>query len=525
MSIANLKGQLAVEGMEVHDITDNDLFRFFLNEEELSKPASAPCPSPSCSFSCSCSSSSSPDSSQSASMSSPEQDFESPPSSPFSSPPTTSLPFVEVKTEKDSSAYTTSPLNLGQFWPASLSLPSLVKEEPKDILQSLNLGNLDFSSPLSLDMAVNALDQELKKRKCALNTKVEAIKASANNANAALSREDLLKLSSKSLETYAHSLGSNRSLSEEEERQLKRQRRLIKNRESAQLSRQRKRLYIEELEKKVTALTTENNELIKQVALLTSENASLREEGFQYQSFIKQLSESQKKTLSTLQATQATQALATPVKVEPIPELKTSTKIEAGSPVAPSSPHTSTEFAATVVPHVDSDDQVMVIEASEKTETVTNPPLHYYLEHPEELRKIVNASRKKTKKRKKDDGSSSDAEENRESCGNASQMYFCAEAQEIKMADKRSTRAASNKQVNNGSIISFLLPYASVYPSSSSKHLATSCSAAVSSSSTASSQLSEDSSLLELYCQVLDTRTHSLSTTLKPERVAAVPSA
>eukprot|EP01097_Dermamoeba_algensis_P011166 TRINITY_DN852_c0_g1_i2.p1 TRINITY_DN852_c0_g1~~TRINITY_DN852_c0_g1_i2.p1 ORF type:complete len:301 (+),score=53.28 TRINITY_DN852_c0_g1_i2:1073-1975(+) len=294
--------------------------------------------------------------------------------------------------------------------------------------------------------------------------------------------------------------------------------RLIKNRESAQLSRQRKRLYIEELEKKVTALTTENNELIKQVALLTSENTSLREESFQYQSFIKQLSESQKKSLSSTQATPVAS-----VKIEPIPELKTSSKLEAGSPVAPSSPHTSSsESAATVVPQVDNDDSMVIIEASEKTETTTIPPLHYYLEHPEELRKIISASKKKSKKRRKDDGSSSDIEDNRESCSNASQIYFCAEAQEIKTADKRSTRAASNKQVNNGSIISFLLPYASVYPSSStSKHLASSCSASIS-----SSQLSDDSSaLLELYCQVLDTRTHSLSSSLKPERVAAVPTA
>jgi len=299
---------------------------------------------------------------------------------------------------------------------------------------------------------------------------------------------------------------------------------LIKNRESAQLSRQRKRLYIEELEKKVNALTTENSELIKQVTLLTTENASLREESFQYQSFIKQVSESQRKSLSA-------QAPVAPVKIEAIPESKTSPKLEAGSPVAPSSPNTSTEFAATVVPQLDNDDQLVMIEASEKTETTTFP-LHHYLEHPEELRRIVNASRKKTKKRKKDDGSSSDAEENRESCPNASQVYFCPEAQEIKMVDKRNTRAASNKQVNNGTIISFLLPYASVYPSSSTpKHLASSCSTAISSSSAAntnsSQQLSENSAaLLELYCQVLDTRTHTLSSNpLKPERVAAVPSA
>jgi hypothetical protein len=242
-------------------------------------------------------------------------------------------------------------------------------------------------------MAVNALDQELKKRKSALNTKTEpaATSKTATNNNAALSREDLLKLSSKSLETYA--IGSNRSLSEEEERQLKRQRRLIKNRESAQLSRQRKRLYIEELEKKVTALTTENNELIKQVALLTSENGSLREESFQFQAFIKQMGETQKKNVASS---------IPPPKLEAVTEIKTSTKLEAGSPVAPSSPHTSIESAATVVPHVDNDDMVVVDEGIDSSDTSATPsPLYYYLEHPEELRKIVSANRKKGKKRKK----------------------------------------------------------------------------------------------------------------------------
>jgi len=156
----NSRGNFTVvEGMEVHDITDNDLFRFFLNEDELSRSASEQqCPSPSCSFSCSCSSSSSPDSSQSGSISSPEPEFDSPPSSP-SSPPSTSLPFVEVKTEKDTSNFLAPSL-----WPSSLTLPVL-KEEPKDILQSFSFAGLDLSSPISLDMAVNALDQELKKRK------------------------------------------------------------------------------------------------------------------------------------------------------------------------------------------------------------------------------------------------------------------------------------------------------------------------------------------------------------------------
>jgi len=62
----------------------------------------------------------------------------------------------------------------------------------------------------------------------------------------------------------------------EEERLQKRQKRLIKNRESAQLSRLRKKLYIEDLEKKVCTLTSENEGLTKKIQSLTEELMVLR---------------------------------------------------------------------------------------------------------------------------------------------------------------------------------------------------------------------------------------------------------
>jgi hypothetical protein len=57
----------------------------------------------------------------------------------------------------------------------------------------------------------------------------------------------------------------------EQERHVKRQRRLIKNRESAQKSRLRKKMYIEDLETKVKSLATHND-------MLLQENNALKEE-------------------------------------------------------------------------------------------------------------------------------------------------------------------------------------------------------------------------------------------------------
>jgi len=78
-------------------------------------------------------------------------------------------------------------------------------------------------------------------------------------------------------DTIIHNMSRSPS-PDEQDRQLKRQKRLIKNRESAQLSRQRKKVYIEELERKVVVLTEEKETLIKRNASLTKENQSLREE-------------------------------------------------------------------------------------------------------------------------------------------------------------------------------------------------------------------------------------------------------
>jgi len=124
------------------------------------------------------------------------------------------------------------------------------------------------------------IKQEVAEVKCVSSPiDVEATRNSKKRKDAeltaGLSRDELIKLSSK---------GSDHA----DDKTMKRQKRLIKNRESAQLSRLRKKLYIEELERKVTHLTTDNESLGKQVNSLNGDKKRLQEEVVYLQSIIKQ---------------------------------------------------------------------------------------------------------------------------------------------------------------------------------------------------------------------------------------------
>jgi len=105
----------------------------------------------------------------------------------------------------------------------------------------------------------------------------DANSSSGASSPLTLSRDELLKFSSETLESLAQNLASSRPLTDEERKQLKKQKRLIKNRESAQLSRQRKKYYLEELEKKVNGVNVENQNLLKRLSELEEENRALRQ--------------------------------------------------------------------------------------------------------------------------------------------------------------------------------------------------------------------------------------------------------
>jgi len=93
-----------------------------------------------------------------------------------------------------------------------------------------------------------------------------------------LSRDQLLSYTSKDLDKFTNQITEHRALTSSEERELRRQRRLIKNRESAQASRQRKKVYIDELEAEIAQLKSENLALLKQMEHMNQENSSLRNE-------------------------------------------------------------------------------------------------------------------------------------------------------------------------------------------------------------------------------------------------------
>lgn len=101
---------------------------------------------------------------------------------------------------------------------------------------------------------------------------------SLSEARLSLTRDELLAITSAQYESLISQVRSRRDLSQDEKRDIKNNRRLIKNRESAHLSRQRKKDYVQELEKKLADLAQENERLSKTITVIQNENTLLRSE-------------------------------------------------------------------------------------------------------------------------------------------------------------------------------------------------------------------------------------------------------
>jgi len=91
-------------------------------------------------------------------------------------------------------------------------------------------------------------------------------------------REDLLKFSSQEYDDYIKNISLKRPLTEREHKVSKKQRRLIKNREYAQISRNKKKSEYSQLSSQIDQLNQYNSELNDRVNQLESENKRLKEE-------------------------------------------------------------------------------------------------------------------------------------------------------------------------------------------------------------------------------------------------------
>lgn len=91
-----------------------------------------------------------------------------------------------------------------------------------------------------------------------------------------LTREQLLTMSSEELDQFTARLKADHPLTAHEMREIKRQRRLIKNREYAQASRVKKKVVLSDLGSKFQELESERTQLIQRVLILETENANFR---------------------------------------------------------------------------------------------------------------------------------------------------------------------------------------------------------------------------------------------------------
>jgi hypothetical protein len=96
-------------------------------------------------------------------------------------------------------------------------------------------------------------------------SQIASLPTATPSAPAALPRDSLVFMTSDALDEWQKRLQAARTLSADDKKELQRQRRLVKNRESAQLSRQRKKGYIGQLELRLTELSRAHDELTAKV--------------------------------------------------------------------------------------------------------------------------------------------------------------------------------------------------------------------------------------------------------------------
>jgi len=169
-----------------------------------------------------------------------------------------------------------------------LTLTSLETVENENI--STNSGGSTITKakicPNSIEPISPNFVSDVKKRYSIPTLEQLSIGNSHPKHDIAIDRTLLLRMSSTAFESYVSTVSTNKPLTTQEEKQLKAQRRLISNRESAQASRKRKKAYMEELELQVTELNSKVNQLSENNAALHAQVNGLTSENYTLQSQI-----------------------------------------------------------------------------------------------------------------------------------------------------------------------------------------------------------------------------------------------
>jgi len=271
LNISSDLGAADLDIRTIYPVSDADLFRLFLNEE-----ASSPSPSSS-------------DESPIDSTSSEGSPVRSEGCSSSSSNRSSSLSFDPLFHSSQESPFYVSAISSSNSSPEQSSLSVPIIRSNNDNVELNPSKNISVNTKPRLNSQLQSLPITPSPPIPPPTTEFSRKRERSSNLSTLptnsfhsipLFREnlELRKLSNNRVGMTMNNPTSCRMVMSEEEIRLQKQRRLVKNRKSAQLSRLRKKLYFEDLEKKVSILSAENEVLVKQLEFIISDRDRLQQE-------------------------------------------------------------------------------------------------------------------------------------------------------------------------------------------------------------------------------------------------------
>jgi len=150
------------------------------------------------------------------------------------------------------------------------------QEEYTDFSALMSSFQPQASSPETLSPVMTSPSEKKQKKKRKINQSCDSVQFYTGGKFVELCEDDLIKLDSQKMETYIQAIHNEKTLTAAEEKELKRIRRLIKNREYAQSSRNKKKQHVEDMQSQINAVKDENDKLNSRIQQLELENKNLK---------------------------------------------------------------------------------------------------------------------------------------------------------------------------------------------------------------------------------------------------------